>query len=160
MPLNWERDAPLTVKNVPAVPSGPTKVKGPATLLLPAASNTAPGRTTTDDRTFQAPWSLLGTPSITLPTGLSVAGLPFGSQLVARRGAVAALEARLSAHRRVLRLLLSRIAPEDREDVLALMAEPYPPQDGQEDPGAVPVEEFAAIAAYGAEMRVLREAVK
>jgi hypothetical protein len=75
-------------------------------------------------------------------------------------GHVAALEARLSAHRRVLRLLLSRIAPQDREAVLALMAEPYPPQDGQEDPGAVPVEEFAAIAAYGAEMRVLREAVK
>ena len=75
-------------------------------------------------------------------------------------GHVGALEARLSAHRRVLRLLLSRITAEEREEVLALMGEPYPPQDGQEDPGAVPVEEFAAIAAYGAEMRVLREAVK
>ena len=75
-------------------------------------------------------------------------------------GHVQALEARLSAHRRVLALLLSRIAPEQREEVLALLAEPYPPQDGQEDPGAVPVEEFAAIAAYGAEMRVMRDAVK
>jgi hypothetical protein len=75
-------------------------------------------------------------------------------------GRVEALEARLSAHRRVLRLLLSRVGTEEREEVLALLAEPYPPQDGQEDPGAVPVEEFAAIGAYGAEMRVLREAVK
>ena len=29
--------APLTAKNVPAVPSGPTKLNGPLTLLLPAA---------------------------------------------------------------------------------------------------------------------------
>lgn len=75
-------------------------------------------------------------------------------------GRVEALEARLSAHRRVLRLLLARISSEDRAHVLALMDEPYPPQDGQEDPGAVPVEEFAAISAYGAEMRALREAVE
>lgn len=50
-------------------------------------------------------------------------------------GHVEALEARLSAHRRVLRLLLSRISAEEREEVFALMDEPYPPQDGQEDPG-------------------------
>jgi aspartyl-tRNA(Asn)/glutamyl-tRNA(Gln) amidotransferase subunit A len=55
-------------------------------LLLPAASNTAPTPETTGDRTFQAPWSLLGSPSITLPTGLSAEGLPLASQLVARRG--------------------------------------------------------------------------
>lgn len=75
-------------------------------------------------------------------------------------GHVAALEARLSAHRRVLTILLSRIDPKERLELQALLAEPYPPQDGQEDPGAVPVEEFAAIAAYGAEMSVLRDAVK
>jgi len=34
--LNWERDPPL-VKNVPLVPSGPTKLKGPEALLLAAA---------------------------------------------------------------------------------------------------------------------------
>lgn len=39
MPLNCESDAPLVVKNVDAVPSGPTKLNGPATLLLPATWN-------------------------------------------------------------------------------------------------------------------------
>ena len=38
-PLNWESDAPLVVKNVEAVPSGPTKLNGPFTLLLAAAWN-------------------------------------------------------------------------------------------------------------------------
>ena len=36
-PLNCEIDAPLVVKNVDAVPSGPTKLNGPFTLLLAAA---------------------------------------------------------------------------------------------------------------------------
>ena len=39
MPLNCDSDAPLVVKNVPAVPSGPTKVNGPAALLLAATWN-------------------------------------------------------------------------------------------------------------------------
>jgi len=34
--LNWDREAPLVVKEVEAVPSGPTKLKGPLGLLLPA----------------------------------------------------------------------------------------------------------------------------
>src|SRR6185295_17475659 len=38
-PLNCEIEAPLTVKNVAAVPSGPTKLNGPVELLLPAAWN-------------------------------------------------------------------------------------------------------------------------
>ena len=38
-PLNWLSDAPLMVKNVAVVPSGPTKLNGPLTLLLPAAWN-------------------------------------------------------------------------------------------------------------------------
>ena len=38
MPLNCASDAPL-VKNVPAVPFGPTKVNGPLALLLAAAWN-------------------------------------------------------------------------------------------------------------------------
>jgi hypothetical protein len=37
--LNWASDVPLVVKNVPAVPSGPTKLKGPPALLLAAAWN-------------------------------------------------------------------------------------------------------------------------
>ncbi len=38
MPLNCVSDPPL-VKKVPAVPSGPTKLNGPDTLLLAAAWN-------------------------------------------------------------------------------------------------------------------------
>lgn len=62
-------------------------------LLLPTASNVAPPRAlgSTGDRTFQAPWSLLGTPAITLPTGFDTTGLPIGTQLIGRRGADAAL---------------------------------------------------------------------
>ncbi|HEX5415588.1 MAG TPA: amidase [Chloroflexota bacterium] len=51
-------------------------------LLMPTVSNLAPGRETTGDRTFQAPWSLVGWPTLTLPAGLA-AGLPTGLQLVA-----------------------------------------------------------------------------
>ena len=41
-PLNWLRLAPLVVKNVPAVPSGPTNVQGPKLLLLAATWNLRP----------------------------------------------------------------------------------------------------------------------
>jgi hypothetical protein len=37
--LNWASDAPLVVKKVAAVPSGPTKLNGPLTLVLAAAWN-------------------------------------------------------------------------------------------------------------------------
>jgi aspartyl-tRNA(Asn)/glutamyl-tRNA(Gln) amidotransferase subunit A len=50
-------------------------------LLMPTVSNLAPDRTTTGDRTFQAPWSLIGLPALTLPAGLA-AGLPYGLQIV------------------------------------------------------------------------------
>jgi len=54
-------------------------------FLLPTASNVAPGPETTGDPSFQSPWSLLGWPSISLPSGVSADGLPFAVQLVARR---------------------------------------------------------------------------
>jgi hypothetical protein len=38
-PLNWLSEAPLRVNKVAPVPSGPTKVNGPSTLLLAAAWN-------------------------------------------------------------------------------------------------------------------------
>ena len=53
-------------------------------FLLPTASNLPPGPETTGDASFQAPWSLLGLPSISLPSGMSDAGLPFATQLVGR----------------------------------------------------------------------------
>jgi aspartyl-tRNA(Asn)/glutamyl-tRNA(Gln) amidotransferase subunit A len=54
-------------------------------FLLPTASNLPPGPETTGDASFQAPWSLLGLPSISLPSGVSESeGLPFATQLVGR----------------------------------------------------------------------------
>lgn len=50
-------------------------------LAMPTASNLPPDRTTTGDRSFQAPWSLIGLPALTMPAGL-VNGLPCGLQLV------------------------------------------------------------------------------
>ena len=37
--MNWLNEAPVVVKNVADVPSGPTKENGPLLLLLPAAWN-------------------------------------------------------------------------------------------------------------------------
>ncbi len=51
-------------------------------LVMPTVSNLAPPPDTTGDRTFQAPWSLIGLPALTLPAGV-VEGLPTGLQLVA-----------------------------------------------------------------------------
>jgi aspartyl-tRNA(Asn)/glutamyl-tRNA(Gln) amidotransferase subunit A len=60
-------------------------------LLSPTASNVAPTPETTGDPSLQAPWSLFGMPSITLPSGLNGDGLPFGTQLVAPPFSEAAL---------------------------------------------------------------------
>jgi aspartyl-tRNA(Asn)/glutamyl-tRNA(Gln) amidotransferase subunit A len=61
-------------------------------LLSPTAPGTAPaGLTWTGDASLCAPWSSAGVPSITLPTGVSTAGLPEALQLVAGAGREAAL---------------------------------------------------------------------
>jgi aspartyl-tRNA(Asn)/glutamyl-tRNA(Gln) amidotransferase subunit A len=52
-------------------------------LVLPTASNVAPEPSTTGDTRFQALWSLVGLPALSLPSGLSTARLPFALQLVA-----------------------------------------------------------------------------
>jgi Asp-tRNA(Asn)/Glu-tRNA(Gln) amidotransferase A subunit family amidase len=44
----------------------------------------APGPETTGTAAFQSPWSLLGLPSISLPSGVNADGLPFAVQIVAR----------------------------------------------------------------------------
>jgi Asp-tRNA(Asn)/Glu-tRNA(Gln) amidotransferase A subunit family amidase len=51
-------------------------------LLLPTAVDVAPTRETTGDPSLQAPFSLVGFPSISLPSGLSD-GLPLAIQLAA-----------------------------------------------------------------------------
>ena len=61
------------------------------TLLMPAVSTTAPGHETTGDSRFQAIWSLVGLPAVTIPCGLSADGLPVGMQLIGRRNGECAL---------------------------------------------------------------------
>jgi amidase len=57
-------------------------------LLSPTAPASAPaGLAWTGDASLCQPWSTLGAPSISLPTGLSSAGLPFALQLVQAPGA-------------------------------------------------------------------------
>jgi aspartyl-tRNA(Asn)/glutamyl-tRNA(Gln) amidotransferase subunit A len=53
-------------------------------LLLPTAADVAPGRETTGDPSLQTPFSLVGFPSISLPSGVAQPeGLPLAIQLAA-----------------------------------------------------------------------------
>jgi Asp-tRNA(Asn)/Glu-tRNA(Gln) amidotransferase A subunit family amidase len=54
-------------------------------LMLPTATDVAPGIETTGDRSLQTPSSLTGLPAISLPSGLSSKKLPLAIQLVAAR---------------------------------------------------------------------------
>jgi aspartyl-tRNA(Asn)/glutamyl-tRNA(Gln) amidotransferase subunit A len=55
-------------------------------FLLPTASDVAPGRETTGDPALQAPFSLVGFPSLSLPTGVAEPeGLPLAVQLAGPR---------------------------------------------------------------------------
>jgi aspartyl-tRNA(Asn)/glutamyl-tRNA(Gln) amidotransferase subunit A len=51
-------------------------------LLMPSALGAAPDRTTTGDAAFNGPWTGLGVPAVSLPTGLAADGLPLGTQLI------------------------------------------------------------------------------
>ena len=51
-------------------------------LLTPTTPTPAPEGMATGDARFQAPWSLSGLPSITVPCGATTSGLPLGIQLV------------------------------------------------------------------------------
>ena len=62
-------------------------LRGFDALLLPTVSTQACDRAETGDRRFQVPATLLGTPAISLPTGLSSEELPLATQLIGRRGA-------------------------------------------------------------------------
>lgn len=59
-------------------------------LLMPAAPGLPPDPSTTGDPSFNAPWSGIGAPSISLPMGLAD-GLPLGLQLAGALGAEARL---------------------------------------------------------------------
>ena len=55
-------------------------------ILSPTTTSVAPmDRTTTGDPALQIPWTSCGFPSITLPLGLTEAGLPTGFQLASSR---------------------------------------------------------------------------
>jgi aspartyl-tRNA(Asn)/glutamyl-tRNA(Gln) amidotransferase subunit A len=51
-------------------------------LMMPSALGPAPDRSTTGDASFNGPWTGLGVPSVSVPTGLAADGLPLGTQLI------------------------------------------------------------------------------
>jgi len=51
-------------------------------LITPATVSTAPDPFTTGDPAFNSPWSFIGDPTVSFPTGLSADGLPVALQLV------------------------------------------------------------------------------
>lgn len=66
-------------------------LRGFDALIMPTTTTPAGSPATTGDRSSLAPWSLIGTPAITIPSGLSCDGLPLGVQLVGRFGGDARL---------------------------------------------------------------------
>jgi len=71
-------------------------------LLTPAAPGTAPKGMATGDPVFNAVWTLLGMPALSLPLMQGTNGLPLGVQLVGRKN----FDARLL---RTARWLVSRL---------------------------------------------------
>jgi Asp-tRNA(Asn)/Glu-tRNA(Gln) amidotransferase A subunit family amidase len=55
-------------------------------LITPATVGTAPDRGTTGDPAFNSPWSFIGVPTVSFPTGLSSDGLPLALQVVGGGG--------------------------------------------------------------------------
>lgn len=53
-------------------------------LVTPATVTVAPGRESTGDGAFNAPWSYAGTPTVSFPCALTETGLPAALQLVGR----------------------------------------------------------------------------
>ncbi|WP_425614908.1 amidase [Anatilimnocola sp. NA78] len=52
-------------------------------LVMPATTTPAPDAATTGNPAFNAPWSFLGLPTVTIPCGLAANGLPCGLQFIA-----------------------------------------------------------------------------
>jgi aspartyl-tRNA(Asn)/glutamyl-tRNA(Gln) amidotransferase subunit A len=49
---------------------------------MPSALGPAPDRATTGDAAFNGPWTGLGVPAVSIPTGLASDGMPLGTQLI------------------------------------------------------------------------------
>lgn len=60
----------------------PGRLPGLDALVMPATAGPAPDPSTTGDPAFNAPWSYTGSPTVSLPIGLSPEGLPLAIQLV------------------------------------------------------------------------------
>lgn len=56
------------------------------TFITPATVGPAPSAETTGDPVFNSPWSYAGLPTVSIPIGWSVDGLPLSVQLVGQRG--------------------------------------------------------------------------
>lgn len=76
-------------------------------LILPVTPGPAPDRATTGDSRLQIPWTLCGFPALSLPAGLSPAGLPLAIQLVAGHQQEATLLATARWCERVLAVSLT-----------------------------------------------------
>ena len=62
-------------------------LRGYEALIVPPATGEAPiGFESTGSPVFQAPWTLLGMPGLCLPLLKGPNGLPFGVQLMGRKG--------------------------------------------------------------------------
>lgn len=69
---------------------------------------------------------------------------------------IQALEARLDAQRRVLARLVAALEPDVREPLMDWLSQRETMRDGQEDPGAVPVEENGPGIAMAEEFLIIR----
>jgi Asp-tRNA(Asn)/Glu-tRNA(Gln) amidotransferase A subunit family amidase len=57
-------------------------LEGIDALVMPSALGSPPEPSTTGDPAFNGPWTGLGLPAVSVPTGLAPDGLPLGTQLI------------------------------------------------------------------------------
>jgi hypothetical protein len=71
------------------------------------------------------------------------------------------LEARLTAHSKLLAMLVAELAREGRADRFRLFLEDrLTVQDGEEDPGVLPTEAFGFESAVAEELRLIAETAR
>ena len=73
--------------------------------------------------------------------------------------ALATLEARLVAQRRLLARLVAALEPAARQPVIDWLEQRETLRDGQEDPGAVPTDDMGAALAVSEEFRLIARLV-